>query len=419
MDRNIVYPGSIPLDTDLLSVNRNTMIGLGFLAQAILGTNIVADGLTCQPTSPPSMNVVVSPGSITQIGPIDVMAYGSIPADVTDQIVKMGINGSATTFSVTAPSSVGQSVAYLIQATFQEADASPVVLPYYNASNPAQSFSGPGNAGTPQNTVRNQRVQLQLKPGVPGNTGSQTTPVADSGWTGLYQITVAYGQTQVTSGNITVIPTAPFLTWKLPSLRPGFGSGVQTFVSSGTFFVPTGVTQVEVEVWGGGSGSYASVPGLPSGGGSGGGYARKLITGLTPGQMISVTVGAGGIAGTTGGVAAGPGGTSSFGQYVSATGGSLNYLATPSAPGNGATPAGIGVGGDVNFAGSAGQAGAGILSQGGLGGASPIGGAQNSGTFGNAGTFPGGGAAGAGTGATGNTAFNGAAGGGGLVVVRW
>ncbi len=28
MDRNIVYPGAIPLDTDLLSVNRNAMIAL-------------------------------------------------------------------------------------------------------------------------------------------------------------------------------------------------------------------------------------------------------------------------------------------------------------------------------------------------------------------------------------------------------
>jgi hypothetical protein len=417
MDRSIVYPGSIPLDTDLLSVNRNSMIGLGFLAQAILGTNTVADGLSCQPTSPASMNVVVGAGSITQIGPTDVLAYGSIPADTTDQVVKMGINSGPTTFSLTAPSSVGQSVNFLIEAAFQEADGNPVVLPYYNASNPAQSYSGPANTGTPQNTVRTQRVQLQLKPGVPGNSGSQTTPVADGGWIGLYQITVTYGQTQITAANITVLPTAPFLTWKLPSLRPGFGSGVQTFLSSGGFSVPAGVTQVEVEVWGGGAGSYASVPGLSSGGGSAGGYARRLVTGLTPGQGIAVTVGAGGTGGTTLGVGPNAGGTSSFGQFVSATGGSLNYLASPSSPANGGTPPGIGVGGDVNFAGSAGQAG--ILNQGGMGGASPIGGAQNSGTTGNAGNFPGGGAAGAGTGASSNTAYAGAAGGGGLVVVRW
>jgi hypothetical protein len=417
MDRNIVYPGSIPLDTDLLSVNRNTMIGLGFLARAILGTNTIADGLQCQPTSPASMNVIVGPGSITQMGPIDLLAYGSIAADATDQIVKMGINITPTTFSLIAPSSVGQSINYLIEAAFQEVDGSPIVLPYYNASNPAQSFSGPENAGTAQNTARAQSVQLQLKPGVPGNAGSQTTPVVDSGWVALYKIAVSYGQTQVTAGNIDIIPTAPFLTWKLPALRPGFGSGVQSFVTTGEFTVPAGVTQVEVEIWGAGSGTYASVPTVQSGGGSGGGYAKRLVTGLTPGQTIPVTVGAGGVAGTTGGVAAGPGGTSTFGLFVSATGGSLNSLATTSAPENGATPPGAGVGGDVNFTGSAGQAG--VYNQGGMGGASPIGGAQNSGASGNPGTFPGGGASGAGTGATGNSAFNGGAGGGGLVVVRW
>jgi hypothetical protein len=417
MDRNIVYPGSIPLDTDLLSVNKNTMIGLGFLAQAILGTNAVADGLACQSTSPASMSVVVGPGSMTQLCPVDTSAYGSIAADPTDMIMKMGINIASTTFGLSAPSSVGESINYLVEASFQEVDADPVVLPYYNASNPAQSFSGPSNSGATQNTVRTQRVQLQAKAGLPAETGSQATPGADNGWIGLYQITVSYGQTQITAANIQIIPTAPFLIWKLPSLRPGFGSGVQSFTSSGNFVVPAGVTQAEIEVWGGGSGSYASVPGLASGGGSGGGYARKLVSGLIPGQIVPVTVGAGGAAGSTGGASAGPGGTSSFGQFVNATGGSLNYLATTSAPENGATPPGIGVGGDVNFVGSAGQAG--ILNQGGLGGAAPIGGTQNSGTTANAGCFPGGGAAGAGTGASGNTAFNGAVGGGGLVVVRW
>lgn len=417
MDRNIVYPSSIPLDTDLLSINRNMMISLGFLAQAVLGGSPAVDGLVCQPTSPASFNVSIGPGSITQLGPIDVLPYGSIPADSTELIIKMGINTGSTSFSLTAPASVGQSVNYLIQASFQEADAAPVVLPYYNANNPAQSFSGPSNSGSAQNTIRTQRVQLQVKPGVPGNTGSQTTSSVDSGWIPLYSITVSFGQTAVTAANISVVPTAPFLTWKLPFLRPGFGSGVQSFIAGGNFVVPAGVSQVEVEVWGAGAGSYASVPGLPSGGGAGGGYARKLVSGLVAGQSVPATVGIGGAAGTTGGAAAGAGGTSNFGQFVSASGGSLNYLATTSAPENGATPPGIGVGGDVNFAGSAGQAG--ILNQGGMGGASPIGGAQNSGTTGNTGSFPGGGAAGAGTGGSGNTAFNGAAGGGGLVVVRW
>ncbi len=161
---------------------------------------------------------------------------------------------------------------------------------------------------------------------------------------------------------------------------------MQSFQSSGTFVVPLGVSQIEVELWGGGSGSFASVPTSPSGGGSGGGYARKLIQGVLPGQIINVTVGNGGAAGTTVGVSAGPGGTTSFGQYVSATGGSLNYLATAAAPLYGATPSGTGINGDINLSGSAGQNG--IINQGGMGGGAPMAGSQNSGTTGVAGVTP-------------------------------
>jgi hypothetical protein len=419
MNRNIVYPGSIPLDTDLLTVNKNVMIGLGYLAQAVFGSATVVDGLVCLPTTPASMNITIGPGSITQFAQIDATAYGSIPADTTDYVVKMGTNIAAVTFNLSAPASVGQTMVYLLEAAFLEQDSSPVVLPYYNASNPAQTYSGPGNSGTAQNTLRTQSVQIQLKAGVPANTGSQVVPAADAGWTGLYQITVANGQTTITAANIAVLPAAPFLTWKLPQLRPGFGSGVQSFLTSGTFFVPAGVTQVEVEVWGAGSGSFASVPGLPSGGGAAGGYARKLIAGLVPGQAVPVSVGVGGVGGSATGSAAGSGGTSSFGTFVSATGGSVNYLNNAAQPQNGNTPAGVGVGGDVNFNGSAGQAGIPASFQGGMGGAAPMGGSQNSGTYGNNGAFPGGGAAGAGTGAAGTTGYAGAAGAGGVVVVRW
>jgi hypothetical protein len=193
---------------------------------------------------------------------------------------------------------------------------------------------------------------------------------------------------------------------------------VQSFLTNGNFTVPSGVSQIEVEIWGGGSGSYASLSTSSSGGGSGGGYARKRIfQGIAPGQVIAVTIGNGGVAGTNVSAPAGPGGTSSFGGYVSATGGSLNYLGSSSAPQYGATPSGIGINGDINLSGSAGQGGA--LNQGGMGGGSAMGGGQNSGTTGVAGTNPGGGASGAGTGPNSNTPYEGAAGGGGLAIVRW
>jgi hypothetical protein len=417
MDRNIVYPGSIPLDTDLLSINRNAMVGLGYLAQAVLGQSTIADGLACSPTSPASLAVTVGPGCLTQLTVLDTLSYGSLPADTIDPLVKMGINISSTSFSLVTPTTSGQSTNYLIEASFLESDVNPVVLPYYNAANPAQPYSGPANSGVSQNTQRIQRVQLELKAGAPALTGQQQTPPVDAGWFGLYTISVSYGQTQVIASNIALSPSAPFIAWKLPQLRPGFASGVQTFTTSGNFTVPSGVTQVEVELWGGGSGSFASNGGIPSGGGAGGGYARRRIANLSLGQAVPVSIGSGGIGGTSGGAGATAGGTSSFGTYVSATGGSLNGLATVASPLNGATPGGIGVSGDVNFAGSSGQAG--IVNQGGLGGAAPNGGAQNSGTTGVTGNFPGGGASGAGTGANSATSYNGAAGAPGLVVVRW
>lgn len=418
MDRTLVYPGSIPLDTDLLSTNRNVMIAIGYLAQAVLGTSTVVDGLACLPTVPASMSVTIGQGSITQLGVVDQLAYGSLAADPADQLIKTGINLSPISFLFTAPTTSGQSANFLIQATLQESDTNPIVLPYYNAANPSQPFSGANNSGVAQNTARTQRVQLQLKSGAPAATGTQQTPPTDTGWVGLYVVTVSYGQSSITENNISILPTAPFIAYKLPQLRASIGTAVQTFPISGaySFSVPAGVSQVEVELWGGGSGSYASVAGSPSGGGSGGGYARRLVTGLTPGQSISILVGAGGLGGTSASPPTG-GGTSQFGSFVSASGGSLNPLVSLSSPGLGSTSGGSGQNGDLNLTGSDG--GNGVGTQGGSGGNSPMSGTRGVAQgFGNPGLFPGGGASGAGTG-NGTTAFNGAAGANGLVIVRY
>src|ERR1700677_4675029 len=253
MNRNIVYPGAIPLDTDILSINQNTMIALGFIIRATIGTGTVADGLICSPTLPASMSVQIGPGSLIQLSVVDATPYGSLGADTNDPLVKMGINLTSQNFTLQAPAVSGNSTNYLIEACFQESDQNLIVLPYYNAANPAQPYSGPTNSGLPQATLRSQSVQLQLKSGVPSPAGTQLTPASDQGWVGLYVITVSFGQTTIVSGNITTVPTAPFITWKLPNLHPGFGSGVQSFQSSGTFVVPLGVSQIEVELWGGGS----------------------------------------------------------------------------------------------------------------------------------------------------------------------
>ena len=352
MDRAIVYPGSIPLDTDLLSTNRNAMVAIGALAQATLGASTVIDGLVISPTAPASLSVVCSPGSITQFVTVDQNAYGSLAADTSDGLLKMGINLAPNNFGLTAPTTSGQSINYLIEAAFQEADTNPVVLPYYNAANPASPYLGPSNTGIAQATQRVQRVQFLIKASPPAISGSQVTPTVDAGWSGLAVITVVYGQTQITAASIVSLPSSPALQYKLPTLRPGFCQ-TQAFTASGNFTVPTGVSRLRVTVIGGGGagGTHANIPG---GGGGAGGSAIHIIMSLVPGAVIPVTVGAAGIAligGSTG--QGGPGGTSSFGTYVSATGGQGGGggAAVATAAGGGG---GNAVGGDINYGGSCG-----------------------------------------------------------------
>ena len=233
------------------------------------------------------------------------------------------------------------------------------------------------------------------------------------------------------AASITADTTGTVFNQVLLAIKALIGAiphGVQNITSSGTWTVPSGVTTLEVEVWAGGSGSWASVSGIAGGGGSGGGYARKRLTGLTPGASITVTVGAGGTAGTTAGAAPTNGAASSFAgsgfTTVSATGGVINPLNSPASPGLG-NLAGAGSGGDLNLYG--GDGGSGMANQsgyvgnlGGYGGDGPLsGGIVNSGTTGNAGRFPGGGASGAGSGTSGTTPYNGAAGAAGLIIVRW
>lgn len=217
MDRTIVYPGAIPLDTDLLAAQQNAMIALGFLAQATLGTSTIADGLACTQTTVPGMSVNVGPGSIIYLTTVDGTAYGSLTTN-TAALVKMGINTALTNLAITAPGVAGQSINYLIQAAFNESDGGSTVLPYYNAASPSTPYNGPGGAGTSQNTRRTQTITLTAVAGTPATTGTQTTPSPSGSAIGLWVVTVAYGATSVVNANITAYPGAPLLASKIPTL---------------------------------------------------------------------------------------------------------------------------------------------------------------------------------------------------------
>jgi len=211
MDRQIVYPGAIPLETDLLNTNKYAMMGLAKLAAALMGSNTYLHGLACTPSSPASMVVNVAKGQIYSLQNVDGTAYSSLAADTTNTILKQGVILGSTAFTLTAPTTAGQSINYLIQIAYSDTDSGATVLPYYNAANPSVAYSGPNNAGTAQNTVRSGVCTVALKAGVAATTGTQTTPAADTGYTAAWVITVAQGATTITASNIAVAANAPFL----------------------------------------------------------------------------------------------------------------------------------------------------------------------------------------------------------------
>ncbi|WP_145554526.1 glycine-rich domain-containing protein [Yersinia canariae] len=229
MDRQIVYPGAIPLETDLLNTNKYAMIGIAKLASTVMGVNTYLRGLSCTASSPASMIINIARGEIYSLQNIDNTAYSSLPADTVNTILKQGVILTTTPFTLTAPTTAGQSINYLIQVAYQDVDTGATVLPYYNAANPSQAYSGPNNSGVAQYTARTGVCVVSLKSGVAAITGTQTTPSADAGYTAAWAITVAQGATTITSANIAVALNAPFLP--VSGLVDGIQRNAMTFAS--------------------------------------------------------------------------------------------------------------------------------------------------------------------------------------------
>lgn len=218
MYRPIIYTAEQVRSTDILFGFRHAMIAFSKLAAALLGTTTCVNGFACTPTSPNTLTVNLGPGEIYGMAPVDAMAYGVLPADTTDQILKQGTILGTTNLSCPAPNTVGFSINYLIEAQFQEIDAVDVVLAFWNSQNPSQPFNGQNNSGAPLPTQRQGTCAIQVKAGAAAATGSQVTPAPDAGFVGLWVVTVAYGQTGIAAGNISQAAGAPFLTQNLQTI---------------------------------------------------------------------------------------------------------------------------------------------------------------------------------------------------------
>lgn len=224
MDRQTVYTTEVPRTVDFLQLQQNAMISLAQLASAILGTATVVDGFTCQPTAPASLAVALGSGQIFQLEPIEASTWSALPADNSAQILKQGISLTAQNLAITPPATVGFSQNFLIEVQYADSDTTNAVLPYVNTQPPYTPLNGPGGSGAPQSTQRKGVVAVQVKAGTAAATGTQTTPSADAGWVGLFVVTVANGQTTITSGNISTLSSAPFISTKLGTLAAAIQS---------------------------------------------------------------------------------------------------------------------------------------------------------------------------------------------------
>jgi hypothetical protein len=138
-------------------------------------------------------------------------------------------------------------------------------------------------------------------------------------------------------------------------------SNMEVFTSTGTWTNPGSVTKVKVTVTGGGGGGATNQGSGFAQAGGGGGTAIEVVT--IPTAPVSITVGAGGTEGihgpgNTGLENGSSGGTSSFGAYCSATGGSGGVGCDPGGNNNytlqHSDNGGSGSGGTINIRGGVG-----------------------------------------------------------------
>lgn len=250
MDRRTAYAGALGASQDILYAGRHAMVGLGYALQDLMGSGVQIFGSACTPTTPTAtLAVVIAPGRIYSVQALEATTWSSLAADTTDTLVKQGINLAATTLSgFVAPGTSGQSINYLIEGQYQDVDSDNAVIAYFNATTPSQPFSGPGDAGTSQPRTRHGAFALQIKAGTAATTGSQTTPAADSGWSPMYVVTVANGQTTIVSGNIAVSTGIPQMSGSFIATLTGYASPptltINYRVANGicTLSAPTGVT---------------------------------------------------------------------------------------------------------------------------------------------------------------------------------
>lgn len=344
---NYVYQTPLTAD-DLLRQRDFDLISLGKLVSDLLGTQTMASGLAATAVSSTTIPTVeLGDGSLYELGTLDPTAYGSLPVGSfpsTANVVKQGLllasRGDTNQFALAAPTTAGDSVIYLIEAAYSDLDTSIQTITLYNVADPAN----PTNETQPRQ--RWGTITIVAKAGIPSS--SPAAPTADAGYVPLYAITVAYGQTVLLQSDISAASGAPFLSQKLfnfmnetgtvelgainasglitanggltvpagetadiailnmsGNINGGVlstttdiqvGSRIAIFTTTQNWTVPTNITSILISgtAGGGGGGSGGAInPGWAAGGGGGGAGQTALFVAqtVTPGDVISITIG--------------------------------------------------------------------------------------------------------------------------------
>jgi hypothetical protein len=229
VDRPIVQVGELPCAEDVLGGWKDTMFGLGFLAQATIGPNTGVNGFGLSPTGPASLSFIVGAGSIYSVETADATAYGVLGTDSTS-IFKQGLLTAPVTLTVTPPVTSGFSQVFIVQVAYSDVDTGTTLVPFFNSANPSAPSS------STENTIRQGQAVIELKAGTAAPSGSQTTPAPDAGFTALWAITVSNGATTITSANWAQQSATPFSTPWFPNLE-SLSSLFQPTIQQTTFFV--------------------------------------------------------------------------------------------------------------------------------------------------------------------------------------
>lgn len=239
MDRSITYAAEGLRSYDIAANLRRMLISTSQLTQDIFGsTTTVVGGFAITPTGPLSLSINLAAGRIYQLADVDATTFGTIPADLT-VVEQQGWAAAQTLTLTTAGLAAGQSQYALVQVIFSQTDGIPAddptngVLNFFNAANPQIPLVGPGGNSQPLNTVRKSLAVVSVVYGTAATTGSEAPPNPSAGNVPLYLVDLAYGQTQITSGQILTAgpsvgnnvpsnyPQAPFLAGLLHSHHSG------------------------------------------------------------------------------------------------------------------------------------------------------------------------------------------------------